>query len=89
LLTRRVVKLFDNQKGRGNLRQVFTYLKECHTVLNAVLAGGKYEPKVRISVDKRGIPKIIPPALRMYILGDRKLFVAVCSLLGIYRLIQW
>lgn len=89
LMVRRILRLLQSQRKRKNLRQVFTYLKECLTVLNAKLVGSAYEPKIRIAVDKNGIPKIIPPALRRIVLSDRKMFVVTASLLAIHRLLKW
>lgn len=89
LMVRRIIRLFDNQRKRKNLRQVFTYLKECLTVLNARLVNSPYEPKIRIKVDKHGIPKIIPPAIRRIVLTDRKIFVVTATLLAIHRLLKW
>jgi hypothetical protein len=70
----RISWMYSNQSKRRNLRQVFVYLKECYTVMNAALVGQKYEPKIRISVDRRGIPKIIPPKLRDWLMDDTALF---------------
>ena len=89
LLVRRIIKFYDNQRKRKNLRQVFTYLKECLVIINSKLVNSEYEPKVRISVDKHGIPKLIPPAIRRILLSDRKLFVTTASLLAVHRLLKW
>lgn len=88
-MVRRIIRLYDNQRKRKNLRQVFTYLKECLTILNSKLVNTTYEPKVRVKVDKHGIPKIIPPAIRRIVLGDRKIFVVTATLLAIHRLLKW
>jgi hypothetical protein len=89
LMVRRIVRYYNNQGKRKNLRQVFLYLKECLVLLNSALVDSKYEPKIRISVDKRGIPKIIPPAIRRIVLTDRVIFVATATLLALHRLLKW
>jgi hypothetical protein len=88
-MVRRILRFMSNQRKRNNLRQVFTYLKECLTILNARLVNSTYEPKIRVSVDKHGIPKIIPPAIRRIVLTDRKIFVVTATLLAIHRLLKW
>jgi len=89
LFHKRIMKLYTTQKARKNLRQVFTYLKECYTMTYNAWTGGQYVPKVRIRCDKQGYPKIIPALLRKDFLTERRLFVAVTTLLGIHRLIPW
>jgi hypothetical protein len=84
---RRIVKLYDNQIKRRNLRFVFLYLKECYTLSYSSLTNNTYEPKVRISVDSKGIPKIIPSSIRSLMMDDRKLLVGVQTILAVHRAI--
>jgi hypothetical protein len=88
LLVRRITRYISNQRKRKNLRQVFTYLKECLVLINSKLVNSEYEPKIRISVDKHGIPKLLPPAIRRILLSDRKMFVVTATLLGVHRLLK-
>lgn len=83
----RIEKLYTNQIKRRNLRFVFLYLKECYTLTYSSITSTKYEPKVRISTDVYGIPKIIPHSLRSLIRDDRKLLVGVQTILAIHRAI--
>jgi hypothetical protein len=84
---KRIYTLYLNQVKRQNLRFVFTYLKESYTILQFKRAGMKYEPKVRVSIDKSGFPKIIPFKIRDLLVSDRNLFVSVATLLGVHRVI--
>jgi hypothetical protein len=84
---KRIFVLYTDQVSRQNLRLVFTYLKECYTILQFKRAGMKYEPKVRVSVDKFGFPKIIPHNIRDLLISNRNLFVSVSTLLGVHRVI--
>lgn len=58
-------------------------------MLTAALTGHSYLPKIRVSIDKAGIPKLIPAYLRSILLQDRLVFVVVQTILGIHRLIAW
>lgn len=88
VLTKRIVKFYSAQGQRKNLRQVFLYLKEVSTLLYSWLSQGNYEPKVRISLDKSGLPRLLPISVRDNI-KDRKVFILVQSILGLHRLIKW
>jgi hypothetical protein len=74
--------------ARKNLRQVFTYLKEAYTVLLFWKAGSTYTPTCRVSVDARGIPKVIPVQLRNAI-DQKSVYIGVASILGIHRVVPW
>jgi hypothetical protein len=54
----------------------------------ALVSNKDYSPKMRVSLDSNGLPKIIPPKLRAEMLQSRWLFVAVITILGIHRLVK-
>jgi len=55
----------------------------------ALVSNTDFSPKMRVSLDSNGLPKIIPPKLRAEMLQSRWLFVAVITILGIHRLVKW
>jgi hypothetical protein len=79
--------LYKTQKARKNLRFVFTYLKEAFLCFQFAYLGQSYTPKVRVAIDKKGYPKIIPFQLRNKL--DDKLYTGILTVLGIYRVIPW
>lgn len=89
LLNKRITDMYRDQSKRSNIRQVFTYLKEIYTLNNSLLSNGTYTPKCRISVDKRGRPRLIPIYIRDIYLENRIVFVAVQTVLGVHRLLKW
>jgi len=76
------------QGKRRNLKQVYLYLKECYTICVSVKVGSHYDPKMGVRVGKfSGLPLIIPGRLRSAMMSDRRMYVAVMTLLGIHRII--
>nr|QIR30269.1 RNA-dependent RNA polymerase [Plasmopara viticola lesion associated mitovirus 46] len=89
LLNKRIIDMYKDQSKRKNTRQVFVYLKEIYTLNNSLLSKGKYEPKIRISLDKEGRPRLLPIYVREVYLRNRLVFVAVQTILGCHRLLKW
>lgn len=89
VLRDRMSKLFVSQASRKNLRMPFQYFKDCFTTLQFRRAGKSFRDfKHFIRLDRNGYPKIIPHGLRIKLYeGDRKVFLAVSTMLGIYRVI--
>jgi hypothetical protein len=87
----RVERIFKIQLlQRKNNRFVYTYLKECYTVLvSSLYSDSKYSPKVRVSLDKSGLPRIIPAPLRELIKGHKTVLLGVFSVLGLHRIIEY
>lgn len=89
LLNNRILKLYKDQNSRGNLRMVYTYLKDCYTLLNSVTySETRYTTTHRVKVDAKGIPKIIPVTLRDN-LSEYRVLLGVQSLLGLHRVIGY
>lgn len=87
LLIDKIDKFYSTQKDRRNLRMVFEYLKDCYTIISFRRAGKVFTSlKHHVSLDPRGIPRIIPYELRIR-LDERVYFIAVSNILGIYRII--
>lgn len=90
ILLMRIKHMYTTQGGRKNLRFVFTYLKECYTMVISAKVGTAYTPKLGVKVGKStGLPLIIPGGLRKRLLSDRRLYIAVSTLLGIHRIVPW
>jgi hypothetical protein len=91
LFSKRVAKYFEFQLlRRQNNRFVYTYLKECYTLTVSVLySRSQYVPKVRISVDSSGLPRIIPVPLRRLIRSNKNVLLGVLSVLGLHRIIKY
>lgn len=87
LLLKRILRLYQSQISRRNLRFVFTYLKEAYTVALFKRMGQSYTPKVRVSIDTLGYPRIVPYQLRILLDSRRDVFVGVLTLLGVHRVI--
>jgi hypothetical protein len=87
LLTRRIMILYNSQVKRKNLRFVFTYLKEVFLVYQFNFLGHQYTPKVRVAVDSKGYPKIIPMIIRHS--NENRVYSAVLTILGVHRVIPW
>jgi hypothetical protein len=91
LLMNRILVLFKTNQARKNNRFTYTYLKDCYHILISVYFSDpafRYKPKTRVSLDKLGLPRIIPVQLRM-LLGDRRVFVFTSTLLSIFRVINF
>lgn len=88
LLNKRIIEMYKVQSKRRNIRQVFTYLKEVYTLNNSILSNGTYIPKMRVAVDKKGRPKLLPIYIREIYLDNRIVFVAVQTVLGAHRLLK-
>lgn len=90
ILLKRIRSKYISQGKRRNLKQVFSYLKEVYTICVSVKVGNHYDPKMRVKVGKvSGIPLIIPGRLRKRMMSERKLYIAIMTLLGIHRVIPW
>lgn len=88
ILLKRISSKYSIQGKRRNLKQVYSYLKECYTICVSVKVGSHYDPKMRVKVGKvSGIPLIIPGRLRKRMMSERNLYIAVMTLLGIHRII--
>jgi hypothetical protein len=87
----RIKNMFEVQLlRRRNNRFVFTYLKECYTLLVSVIySKTNYVPKVRISVDKSGLPRIIPAPLRQLARKNQNVLFGIFSILGLHRIIKY
>jgi len=80
--------MYITQGKRRNLKQVYLYLKECYTICVSVIVGSSYSPKLGVAVGKvSGLPLIIPGRLRKRMTSERKLYIAVMTLLGIHRIV--
>jgi hypothetical protein len=80
--------MYITQGKRRNLKQVYHYLKECYTICVSVKVGYPYEPKVGVSRGKgSGLPLLIPRRLHGEMMSDRRMYIAVMTLLGIHRII--
>lgn len=78
------------QGKRRNLKQVYLYLKECYTICVSVKVGSQYEPKVGVRVGKgSGLPLLIPRRLHKLMMAERRMYIAVMTLLGVHRIIPW
>lgn len=90
-LIERMSKMYKSQSKRKNLRMPFQYFKDCFTILQFLRAGKRFTSfKHFIRIDKKGYPKIIPHVIRLKLYeGDRRLFLAVSTLFGVYRVIPW
>jgi hypothetical protein len=76
------------QGKRRNLKQVYLYLKECYTICVSVKVGNQYVPNVGVRVGKvSGLPLIIPGRLRLAMMSDRRMYIAVMTLLGVHRIV--
>lgn len=83
-----IATLLQTESKRNNYRLCFEYLKDVYTVVMHLKAGNTFvDFKHNISLDYRGIPKIIPGILREKLLSDKIVFAAVITLLGIHRII--
>lgn len=90
ILLKRISKMYHSQGKRKNLRFVHSYLKECYTISLAAMVGSSYSPKMGVAVGKvTGFPLLIPGRLRKRMLTERRIYVAVMTLLGIHRIIPW
>jgi hypothetical protein len=88
-LINRIGIMIARESKRKNLRFCFQYLKDCYTVVMFNHAGSSFTKfKHHIGLDKKGWPKIIPIALRNE-LNNRRTFLAVTTLLGVFRIIPW
>jgi len=76
------------QGKRKNLKQVYLYLKECYTICVSVKVGSQYEPKVGVRVGKgSGLPLLIPRRLHKMMMAERRMYIAVMTLLGVHRIL--
>jgi len=90
ILLKRIRGMYILQGKRRNLKQVYLYLKECYTICVSVKVGSHYDPKMGVRVGRvSGLPLIIPGRLRLAMMSDRRMYVAVMTLLGIHRIIPW
>jgi hypothetical protein len=90
ILLRRIRDMYILQGKRKNLKQVFLYLKECYTICVSVKVGSHYDPKVGVRCGKgSGLPLLIPRRLHKLMMTERKVYIAVMTLLGIHRVIPW
>lgn len=81
---------YETEKSRRNIRMVFEYLKDCYTIVQFNRAGSAFQDlKHHVSLDKRGLPRIIPIELRDLLLTDRSHFLAVSTILALYRVMPW
>lgn len=89
ILRDRMSKMYVSQSSRKNERMPFEYFKDCFTVLQFRRAGKAFKDfKHFIKLDSKGYPKIIPHPLRLLLAeGDRKTFLAVSTMFGVYRVI--
>lgn len=86
----RIRDLFQKQVSRKNSRFVFTYLKDCYTILvSSLYSESHYVPKTRVSLDKRGFPRIIPKPLRDLMVEHKNVLLGVFTLLGLHRVIEY
>lgn len=89
VLVRRILRFYETEKSRKNIRMVFEYLKDCYTVVQFHRAGFAFQDfKHHVSLDKRGLPRIIPIELRNR-MDNRACFLAVSSILALYRVMPW
>lgn len=91
VLRDRMSLMFRSQAQRKNLRMPFQYFKDCFTILQFRRAGKSFRDfKHFVRLDKRGYPKIIPHPIRLKLYeGDRRVFLAVSTMLAVYRVIPW
>lgn len=82
--------MYLREGKRKNLKFVYLYLKECYTICVSVRVRTPYQPKIKVGIGKiSGFPKIIPGRLSLLMPSDRKVYIAVMTLLGIHRIIPW
>ena len=90
ILLKRIQKMYLIQGRRGNLRFVYSYLKECYTICVSKKVLSPYSPKLGVAVGTlTGIPLIIPGRIRERMLSDRRLYITTMTILGIHRIIPW
>ena len=90
ILLKRIRSMYISQGKRRNFRFVYSYLKEAYTICVSVKVSSTYTPKIGVAVGRStGFPLIIPGRIRERMLSDRRLYIAVMTLLGIHRVIPW
>ncbi|QKI79963.1 RNA-dependent RNA polymerase [Erysiphe necator associated mitovirus 15] len=70
---------------------VYEYLKDCYTITCFSWAGSAFkDTKHHVSLDKGGLPRIIPIELRRCIVRrDRAVFLSCITFLALHRAISW
>lgn len=88
-LMNRIGKMIAVEIKRNNLRMCFEYFKDCYTIIQFHHAGQHFtDLKHHVGLDKSGLPKLVPISLRLQ-MSNRVTFLAVSTILGVFRIIPW